>query len=170
MKQSFRLLVTLLSFLSIPCLAQSTVDSPLIDKTAPDFEAMDQDGKMVKLSDYRGKSGVVLVFSRAHWCPYCMAQLKSIAKKKAQFKKAGYEIIAVLREENKGLEGAKKAEKSSRFPTLLLDTPTKVTKDYQHEGYATYIIDKSGKVKAVLSGPKTKRPTAEAILKTVQEL
>ena len=31
---------------------------------APDFMAADSDGKMVRLSDYRGKKNVVLVFNR----------------------------------------------------------------------------------------------------------
>ena len=31
---------------------------------APDFEAADVDGKPVRLSDYRGKSAVVLVLMR----------------------------------------------------------------------------------------------------------
>jgi len=31
---------------------------------APDFEATDADGRRVKLSDYKGKKHVVLVFNR----------------------------------------------------------------------------------------------------------
>ena len=34
---------------------------------APDFEVADESGKPVKLSAYRGKSNVVLLFSRAYW-------------------------------------------------------------------------------------------------------
>ncbi len=35
-----------------------------ITKTAPDFELTDFTGKPVRLSDYRGKADVVLVFNR----------------------------------------------------------------------------------------------------------
>ncbi len=36
----------------------------LIDKQAPDFTLSDVSGKQVRLSDYRGKKNVVLVFNR----------------------------------------------------------------------------------------------------------
>lgn len=34
---------------------------------APGFELKNQKGEVVKLSDYKGKKNVILVFSRAHW-------------------------------------------------------------------------------------------------------
>ncbi len=35
-----------------------------VGEMAPDFELADTSGKMVRLSDYRGKQPVVLVFNR----------------------------------------------------------------------------------------------------------
>ena len=35
-----------------------------LDNPAPDFELTDFQGNVVKLSDYRGKKAVVLVFNR----------------------------------------------------------------------------------------------------------
>lgn len=35
-----------------------------LDQPAPDFELADFNGKPVRLSDYRGKSNVLLVFNR----------------------------------------------------------------------------------------------------------
>jgi peroxiredoxin len=32
--------------------------------TAPDFSATDSEGRLIKLSDYKGKKNVVLVFNR----------------------------------------------------------------------------------------------------------
>ena len=34
---------------------------------APDFSAPDSEGKLIQLSDYRGKKKVVLVFNRGFW-------------------------------------------------------------------------------------------------------
>ncbi len=63
-------------------------------KPAPDFTLQDQDGNDVRLSSLLGQR-VLLVFYRAHWCPYCMAQLRDIAKNKASFDKLGVRIVAI---------------------------------------------------------------------------
>ena len=38
-----------------------------VGKPAPDFTVTGPDGKDFKLSDFRGKSHLVIVFGRAHW-------------------------------------------------------------------------------------------------------
>jgi peroxiredoxin len=35
--------------------------------SAPDFSAPDSEGKLVQLSEYKGKKKVVLVFNRGFW-------------------------------------------------------------------------------------------------------
>jgi hypothetical protein len=40
---------------------------PQVGDPAPDFEIVDLAGRRHNLADYRGKSKLVLVFSRAHW-------------------------------------------------------------------------------------------------------
>jgi len=132
---------------------------------APDFKATNLEGKEVKLSDWVGKKQLVVVFSRAHWCPFCMGQLKDLQKHYAEITKAGGEVIVVFREERDGVEGLEKSQKAANaeFP-LLLDLGAKATPDYSTTGYTTYIIDKEGKVKKILAGTKPKRPKAEAII------
>ena len=41
--------------------------SATVGQPAPDFSAPDLSGKPVKLSDFRGKKTVVLVFYRGYW-------------------------------------------------------------------------------------------------------
>ncbi|MCH5375407.1 MAG: peroxiredoxin family protein, partial [Planctomycetes bacterium] len=132
---------------------------------APDFNATNIDGKEVKLSDWVGKKQLVVVFSRAHWCPFCMGQLKDLQNHYKEISKAGGEVIVVFREEQDGVEGLKESQKvaSAEFP-LLLDLGAKATADYGTTGYTTYIIDKAGNVKKILSGQKRDRPKAEEII------
>jgi peroxiredoxin len=132
---------------------------------APDFKATNIEGKEVKLSDWVGQKQLVVVFSRAHWCPFCMGQLKDLQENYEEIQKAGGEVIVVFREERDGVEGLKKSQKvaDAEFP-LLLDLGAKSTEDYSTTGYTTYIIDKDGKVKKILAGTKPKRPKAETII------
>ena len=46
-----------------------------VGDTAPDFTLKDQDQKDVKLSDFRGKSNVVLAFYPLDWSPVCQGCL-----------------------------------------------------------------------------------------------
>ena len=43
------------------------LDRVQVGQTAPDFQLMDHHGIVHKLSGYRGKKNVVLVFYRGHW-------------------------------------------------------------------------------------------------------
>jgi peroxiredoxin len=68
---------------------------------APDFAATDSESRTMRLSDYKGKRHVVLVFNRGFQCPYCrrhMAQLRQDYKK---FVDRNTEIIAIGPEDAK---------------------------------------------------------------------
>ena len=100
-----------------------------------------------------------------------MRQLVKLQKQYASFKKLDAELICVLREERDGAEGLKKAQKSTKaaFP-IVSDRGAKATKSYSQGGFHTYVIDKEGKIQAVLKGTKTKRPADQPILKELKAL
>lgn len=60
---------------------------------APEFAQPDTEGKMVKLSDYRGK--YVLVDFWASWCAPCRRENPNLVKAYAQYKDKGFEILGV---------------------------------------------------------------------------
>ena len=62
---------------------------------APDFELKDQTGKPVRLSDYRGKKAVVLVFYPFTFTGVCEGELCSIRDSIEQFQNDDVETIAV---------------------------------------------------------------------------
>jgi thiol-disulfide isomerase/thioredoxin len=64
-----------------------------VGRPAPDFKFPGLDGKMVSLSDYRGK--VVLVNIWASWCPPCVDEMPSTEKLYNELKGENFEILAV---------------------------------------------------------------------------
>ncbi len=61
---------------------------------APDFTLPDQDGHRVSLSDYRGRT-VVLVFYPADFSPVCTDQLSVYQEVLPQLAEAGAELVGV---------------------------------------------------------------------------
>ncbi|GHT24154.1 thiol:disulfide interchange protein [Bacteroidia bacterium] len=69
-------------------------ESVAIGKTAPDFTENDATGKPVKLSDFYGKSYILLDFW-ASWCPPCRAENPNIVALYEQYKDKGFNILGV---------------------------------------------------------------------------
>lgn len=66
---------------------------------APDFSQTDTTGKVVKLSDFRGK--YVLVDFWASWCKPCRAENPNLVKAYNQFKDKNFTILGVSLDEEK---------------------------------------------------------------------
>mmetsp|Transcript_43282 Transcript_43282/g.80414 ORF Transcript_43282/g.80414 Transcript_43282/m.80414 type:complete len:358 (-) Transcript_43282:49-1122(-) len=62
---------------------------------APDFELVDQDGDMVRLSRLLEEGPVVLVFYRGKWCPQCNATLKRLQQCLELIKEKGANLVAI---------------------------------------------------------------------------
>ncbi len=60
---------------------------------APDFTAMDNNGKPVKLSDFRGK--VVMVNFWASWCGVCKTEKPALDKMAADLSSDDFQVIAL---------------------------------------------------------------------------
>lgn len=66
-----------------------------IGKKAPDFTAKTAEGKTIRLSGFKGKKNLVLVFYQGSFCTVCAAQLANIQNHLSAFKAQDAEIIAI---------------------------------------------------------------------------
>lgn len=69
-------------------------ENTAINKIAPDFSAVDMNGQVVRLSDYRGKSYVLLDFWGS-WCLPCIQGLPNLKKIYEKYHKTGLQIIGL---------------------------------------------------------------------------
>ena len=98
-------------------------------------------------------------------------QLVQLQNQYDRIKKAGGDVVAVLREDMLGAGGLKRmAEKTGAAFTLLDDPAAKQTAPYSHKGFATYIIDSGGVIRETFSGTKTKRPTGKEIAAAIEAI
>lgn len=151
--------------------AEEAAPEAAVGNKAPDFEATDVNGKTVKLSEFLGQRNVVLVFSRAHWCPFCMGHARQLQQRRKEFQELGADIVAVYRENREGAAGLKKvAEASGAEFTLLNDPRAANSSRYSQEGFDAYVIDKEGVIRAAVQGTKPKRPEIDTLLAEVKKL
>ncbi len=128
---------------------------PRLEKgvVAPDFTFPDLNGKMVSLSDFRGK--VVFLNIWATWCPSCVEEMPSMEKLYQEMKGEDFEILAVSID----VQGAKIVipfiEKYKLSFPALIDSGGRIKRLYQTTGVPeTFIIDKEGIIVQKIIGPR----------------
>jgi thioredoxin-dependent peroxiredoxin len=129
---------------------------------APDFALADQDGKEVRLADFRGRTVVLYFYPKAD-TPGCTAQACAIRDRQAEFDDAGAVVLGVSPDPVSRLR--KFADKYGLPFTLLSDEDHAVAEAYgtwvkkPARGYmkermgierSTFVIDSDGRVERVL--------------------
>jgi peroxiredoxin Q/BCP len=128
--------------------------------TAPDFELPDQDGRAVKLSDFRGQRVVVYFYPKAD-TPGCTTQACGVRDNRTAYSAAGVTVVGVSPDRVARVK--KFHEKYALDFPLLADEDHSVAESYgvwvQKSMYGktyfgnertTFIIDADGRVVAVL--------------------
>lgn len=82
---------------------------PAVGETAPDFELLNQDGKAVKLSDYRGKKVILFAYPKAATSG-CTEQACGLRDSFPQFQNANATVLGLSPDEPKALKKWKDAE------------------------------------------------------------
>ena len=116
-----------------------------IGSLAPNFILKDIDGKLIKLSDFRGKKAVVINFW-ASWCPFCLEEMPDF-EEVAQKYKDEVVILGINRGEKREIAldyAENKLPVKITYP-ILLDNNEDVSNVYILRGMpVTYFIDKNG--------------------------
>lgn len=134
-----------------------------VGQVAPDFELPDPNGKMVKLSDLRGK--YVLIDFWAAWCKPCRQENPNVVRLYNQYKDKGFEVFGVSLDRTK--EDWVKAIADDQLTwTHVSDLKyfnSAAAELYKIEAIpATYMIDPDGKIIARdLRGPSLENKLAE---------
>lgn len=141
---------------------------------APNFEALDQAGNTIKLSDYAGKKLVVFFYPKAS-TPGCTAEACNLRDNYETFQAKGYDILGVSADSAKRQQNFINKNELP-FP-LLADEDKSVIeafgvwgpkkfmgKEYDGIHRTTFVIDENGVIEEVISKVKTKAHT-EQILK-----
>ncbi len=139
---------------------------PQIGEKAPAFSGVNQHGKTVSLSDYKGKK-LVLYFYPKDMTPGCTAESCNLSENYERFQSQGYEILGVSPDDEK--KHVKFIEKYDLKFDLLADTEKETIQAYglwveksmygkKYMGVArtTFIIDEEGVIQEVFEKVKTK--------------
>lgn len=123
---------------------------PAIGSVAPDFTLRSQDGKNLKLSEYRGQ--VVLINFWATWCAPCRQELPLLNRLHEQYGKAGFTLLGVNVDDQPQAALDMARQLKLGFP-VLLDSKKQVTRRYDVDSMpSTLLIDRDGKVRSIHRG------------------
>ena len=114
---------------------------------AEDFTLKSLEGEEFKLSSFRGKNPVYLVFW-ATWCPYCVKEIPRLKELYAKLAPRGLKILAINIGYNDPLLRVQTFQKKYELPyPILYDNNALVSRQYGVIGVPfSVLIDRSGKV------------------------
>jgi peroxiredoxin Q/BCP len=127
---------------------------------APDFELPDQDGRIVKLSDFRGQPVVVYFYPKAE-TPGCTTQACGVRDRRADYQQANAVVLGISPDpvakvkkfhEKEGLNFALLADEGHHVADAygVWVEKSMYGKTYFGNERTTFVIDLDGKVAQVL--------------------
>ncbi|MFZ2282615.1 MAG: thioredoxin-dependent thiol peroxidase [Lutibacter sp.] len=144
-----------------------------IGDAAPNFEALDQEGNTVKLSDYKGKKLVLFFYPKAS-TPGCTMEACNLRDNYHTFIAKDYEVLGVSADSAKRQQNFKEKYKLP-FP-LLADEDKKVINAFgvwgpkkfmgrEFDGIhrVTFVIDENGMIEDVITKVKTKEHSSQIL-------
>ena len=128
----------------------SSVPAPRVGQPAPDFQLPNLDGKVVKLSDYKGQP--VWINFWASWCPPCRAETPDVEAAYENSHPKGLTLLAISMGEDAATVRNYVAT-TGMTSTVLLDSSETVATLYRVNGIPTHLfVDKDGIIRDLVSG------------------
>lgn len=131
-------------------------------KPAPDFELKDASGKVVHLSDYKGR--VVLLDFWATWCEPCGIEIPWFTEFQRQYKDRGFSVLGVSMDDS-GWKDVRPfmAQKKINYDVVLGDDKTSDQYGDVEALPTTFVIDREGRIASVHVGLAEKKEFDDAI-------
>ena len=140
---------------------------------APNFETLDNQGNIIKLTDYKGKKLVLFFYPKAS-TPGCTVEACNLRDNYKRFLSLGYEILGVSADTAKRQQNFI-TKNNLPFP-LLVDVDKEVINAYkvwglkkfmgrEYDGIhrTTFVIDEKGIIEEVITKVKTKEHTEQLL-------
>jgi peroxiredoxin len=136
-------------------------------RDAPEFALKDADGKIVHLSDYRGK--VVLLDFWATWCGPCKIEIPWFMEMQRKNKDRGFEVLGVAMDDE-GWEVVKPflSNLSVNYRVIMGNDATASLYGGVDALPTTFLIDRTGKIAAVHIGLTSKKDFEDGIEQLLQ--
>ncbi len=141
---------------------------------APVFQLPDQDGKTFDMANVLGKTALVLYFYPKSFTSGCTMEAKEFRDMHEEFRKEGAMVVGVSSDD---VDTQKRFKAEHQLPfTLLNDEGNKVRDLYGAYGLAhtpgrvTFVIDKEGVVRFVLSSQLDPKKHVHEGLRIIREI
>jgi peroxiredoxin len=136
-------------------------------REAPDFALKDSDGKVVHLSDYKGK--VVLLDFWATWCGPCKIEIPWFTDLQRKNKDRGFEVLGVSMDED-GWEAVKPflADLEVNYRVVMGNDTTAQLYGGVDALPTTFLIDRAGKIAAVHVGLANRKDFVDGVEQLLQ--
>jgi peroxiredoxin Q/BCP len=144
-----------------------------IGDIAPSFSCKDQNGSIIKLSDFLDKKLVIFFYPKAS-TPGCTAEACNLSDNYVKFKSLGYEILGVSADSEKLQK--KFSDKFDLPYSLLCDENKDIIKSYGVWGLKkfmgkeymgiirkTFVINENGEISNIIEKVKTKDHASQII-------
>lgn len=131
---------------------------------AADITYPDSTGKMIALTDFKGKIIVIDVW--ATWCGPCRGELPHLKKLEEEMKRKDVVFVGISVDEQKNYKKWKKFIADEQLPGIQLFAGgwSKITKDYKITGIPRFMVfDREGKVLEAMA-PRPSNPALKAML------